>query len=100
MHKLIQGSIIFFLAALLLAAPLAAPVMAQAEAESEEATAGSMAYDLFVMRPLGLAATVIGSAVFVLALPFTAITDDVGDSSEKLIADPWDYTIRRPLGTW
>lgn len=100
MHKLIQGSVIFFLAVLLSAAPLAPQALAQAEAETEEASAGSMAYDFLVMRPLGFAATAIGSVIFVLSMPFTALTDDVGEASQKLVADPWQYTVDRPLGTW
>lgn len=100
MQKLIQGSIVFFLAALLMAAPLAPRALAQAEAETEEATAGSMTYDLLVMRPVGLAAAGIGSIIFVLALPLTLLNDEVDDASQKLISDPWEYTVHRPLGTW
>jgi len=100
MHKLIQGTIVFFLAALLMAAPLASQALAQADIESKDASAGSMTYDLFIMRPVGLAATVTGSAIFVLSLPFTVLSSDVGKASRKLVGDPWDYTVDRPLGTW
>ena len=100
MRKLIQGFTIVFMAALLVATPLASQALAQAKAESKESSAGSLTYDLFIMRPLGLAATVAGSMIFVLSLPFTLMTDDVADASQKLVGDPWKYTVDRPLGTW
>jgi len=39
------------------------------------------ALDLLVARPLGFAAAVVGSAVFVVALPFTATVDIVSSAS-------------------
>jgi hypothetical protein len=57
-----------------------------------------MLVDLVVTRPIGLAATVIGSAVFVLGLPFTIPSGSVGESACALIARPAAYTFKRPLG--
>ena len=42
---------------------------------------GWSALDLLVARPLGVAAAVVGSGVFVLGLPFTATVDIVSASS-------------------
>jgi hypothetical protein len=42
---------------------------------------GWSAVDLLVARPLGVAAAIVGSGVFVLALPFTATVDIVSASS-------------------
>jgi hypothetical protein len=52
------------------------------------------------MRPLGAAATILGTAVFVLSLPFTAISNTIPTASEKLVKDPFHFTMTRPLGVW
>lgn len=57
-----------------------------------------MVVDLVVTRPIGLAATVIGGAVFVLGLPFTIPSGNVGESACVLVARPAAYTFKRPLG--
>ena len=66
--------------------------------EEKDTTAGFMTLDLLLVRPCGLAATVLGTAVFVVALPFTAISGDTKKSYEKLMKEPAKYTFDRPLG--
>ena len=88
---------------MLLAASLAAvtPVNAQ---EKTAQTGGSrvdpaeVAADALVVRPVSLAATVIGSAIFVVALPFAAIPGDVKGASDTLVMAPGRYTFKRRLG--
>lgn len=99
MHKLIKQSTVLLIALSLVLIPVS-QVMAQAEVEESNPSAGSMTYDLLVMRPLGAVATVLGSAVFVLAIPFTAISDTIPTATEKLVTDPYHFTVTRPLGTW
>ncbi|MFZ0243794.1 MAG: hypothetical protein WAL90_19295 [Desulfobacterales bacterium] len=100
MHKLIKQSTVLLIALSLVLIPVGSQVMAQAEVEEANPSAGSMTYDLLVMRPLGAAATVLGSAVFVLSIPFTAISDTIPTAAEKLVTDPYHFTVTRPLGTW
>jgi hypothetical protein len=57
-----------------------------------------MAADLIIARPLGLAATVLGTAVFIVALPFSAISGNVSDPARRLIVEPAEFTFTRPLG--
>jgi hypothetical protein len=57
-----------------------------------------MAADLIVARPLGLAATVLGTGVFIVALPFALISGNVRDPARRLIAEPAEFTFTRPLG--
>jgi len=57
-----------------------------------------MLVDLVVVRPLGVAATIIGAAAFVVALPFTVPSGSVGDSAREMIGKPAEYTFTRPLG--
>lgn len=54
--------------------------------------------DAVVVRPLGLAATVIGSVLTVVALPFTLPSGSVDASARELIVKPAEYTFKRPLG--
>lgn len=57
-----------------------------------------MVLDLAISRPLGIVATVVGSALFVVALPFTIPSGSVGESADALVKRPIDYTFNRPLG--
>jgi hypothetical protein len=54
--------------------------------------------DAAVVRPLGLASTVVGSALFVLSLPVTALTKTVKPTAHALIVKPAQATFKRPLG--
>ncbi|MGH8751726.1 MAG: hypothetical protein ACREUV_08485, partial [Burkholderiales bacterium] len=88
------------LLALLVAAMLALSSIAHA-AEYLEATKPSgeaIAGDILFVRPVGLIATLVGSAIFVIGLPFTIPSGSVRDSAKALIADPARYTFSRPLG--
>ena len=60
--------------------------------------AGPMLVDALLLRPLGLAATVIGTAVFVLTLPFSLPTHSVKKTAKALVVKPAEYTFARPLG--
>jgi hypothetical protein len=100
MHKLVKQSTVLLIALSLVLVPLGSQVLAQAVVDEPNPNAGSMTADLFVMRPLGAAATILGTAVFVLSLPFTAISNTIPAASEKLVKDPFHFTMTRPLGVW
>ena|SRR5690349_18537623 len=61
-------------------------------------TGEQMALDLIVVRPLSLAGTVLGTAIFIVALPFNALTLNFADPARRLIVEPAKYTFVRPLG--
>jgi len=78
---------------------MAPPALAAAgEAVIDEASADAMILDLVFLRPAGLVAMIGGSVAFVLALPFSALGGNVGESADKLVVDPARYTFVRPLG--
>jgi len=82
---------------------LTLPVIASANsydymAESTEPTGGEMMADAFLMRPFMLVSTVVTTATFVVMLPFSILGGNVGESAEKLVAEPAKYTFTRPLG--
>jgi hypothetical protein len=54
--------------------------------------------DVVLVRPLAFAATVIGSAFFVVALPIAAISRSVDQTAHALVVRPARATFTRPLG--
>lgn len=63
-----------------------------------KAPAESMIADFAVMRPLGIGATVVGTAFFIVSLPFSALGKNTGTAWNKMVADPFAFTFARPLG--
>jgi hypothetical protein len=67
--------------------------------ENEEGpSTGAMAADLLMVRPLGIASTVLGCAVFVVSLPFSIPGDNMNAVLETTVVKPANYTFKRPLG--
>ena len=56
------------------------------------------ATDAIVVRPACLVATVVGSAVFVIALPWAAASKSVKQAANTLVLKPAAATFTRPLG--
>ena len=64
----------------------------------EDGSAEAIAADVLVARPACFIATVIGTGVFVLALPFAAIGGSVKKTGRTLVATPGRLTFTRPVG--
>ncbi len=62
------------------------------------APASAMLLDLVIVRPLSLVATVAGTGVFIIGLPFSALGGNVAESGRVLVVKPAAYTFQRPLG--
>lgn len=56
------------------------------------------AADAIVVRPACLVATVVGSAVFVVALPWAAASKSIKKTADTLVVKPANATFTRPLG--
>jgi hypothetical protein len=54
--------------------------------------------DLALVRPGCLAVTILGSAIFVVALPFAAMSGSVHSTADTLVGHPAAATFTRPLG--
>ena len=54
--------------------------------------------DVLFVRPVSLAAAVVGTAMFFVALPFSIPSGSVEKSGKLLVSDPFEYTFARPLG--
>ena len=77
---------------------LSASSVAQVDSTVSGDKATDMVVDVVVMRPLGLAATIVGTVLTVVALPFTIPSGSVEASARELIVKPAEYTFQRPLG--
>ncbi len=54
--------------------------------------------DVLVIRPATLVGTVLGTALFVVALPFSIPSGSVKTTAKTLIVEPFKFTFTRPLG--
>jgi hypothetical protein len=59
---------------------------------------GAVTADVFLARPACLVATILGSAIFVIALPFAALSKSVHQTANSLVVKPVHATFTRPLG--
>ena len=59
---------------------------------------GAIAADVLLLRPLSFVGTVLGTAVFIVGLPFEAIAGDISDPAHRLVVEPAKYTFTRPIG--
>ncbi len=78
-----------------LAGWLAVPAQA---AQEDEPSAAAMAGDLIIARPLGIVATTLGAAAFVVSLPFSAAGGNVEQAADMLVVGPARETFVRCLG--
>lgn len=61
-------------------------------------TSGQMAADALVARPIYLAATALGTAVFLVTLPFSALGGNVDQAASELVTGPAKGLLTRCLG--
>jgi hypothetical protein len=54
--------------------------------------------DTLVVRPVCLAATIVGSGLFVLSLPIAALSHSIKKTAHVLVVVPARATFTRPLG--
>lgn len=62
------------------------------------AAADYIVADGLFARPLGLAATAVGTAVFIVTLPFSLPSGNVEEVGRVLVRDPAAYTFQRCMG--
>jgi hypothetical protein len=77
---------------------LTAPALAWDPDAGTEPGGVAMAGDLLIVRPLCFVGLVLGTVVFVVSSPFSAIGGNIRQAAEKLVKEPATYTFVRPLG--
>ena len=64
----------------------------------EQPSALAMTGDALLLRPVLLGVTIIGTAVFIVSLPFSALGGNVAEAGETLVVGPAQATFVRCLG--
>ncbi len=59
---------------------------------------GAITVDLLLVRPLGFVSMALGLGLAVVATPFALASGSTGPVYERLVSEPYNFTIRRPLG--
>lgn len=98
MYKMLKIPVIIFLISGLMLIPFGSSALAQDQSLFEENSAEQMFIDLLLLRPLGIAATAVGAAMFIVSLPFSASGKNVKEAFCKMMAEPAKFTFARPLG--
>jgi len=99
MGELIRKTLVVFTVVALVFTTTGFSALAQEGLELEnDAPAEAMIGDLILMRPLGIGATVVGTAFFIVSLPFSALGRNADTAWDKMVADPFNFTFARPLG--
>ena len=101
MRSLNRKLITYFLAVMLATSNLAFVSTAYArdyDSNSERPSGSAMLADAVFMRVPMTAVTLVGAAVFVVTLPFSALGGNVGVAGTKLVKVPFEYAWVGPLG--
>jgi hypothetical protein len=51
--------------------------------------------DLLLARPIGVAAGIVGTGIFILSLPFTIPTGSVDDAAQMFVVKPFNFSFER-----
>ncbi len=98
MQEWTKRSFVFVMVAVLVFTTAGFSALALDVRVQDEASAESMIADFLLLRPLGIAATGVGSVFFVASLPFSWPTGSLKAAFDKLVAEPVSFTFARPLG--
>lgn len=90
MKRMIRALPLAIVACLASATALAGP--------EDPPSALEMTGDVLIARPVGVVITAVGTAMFVVSLPFSALGGNVGQSADALVVQPAAETFVRCLG--
>lgn len=74
------------------------PLWANSAAHDNTPSAGAMVADLLVARPLLIGMTVLGTGLFIISLPFSALGGNSGEAADMLVVGPAQNAFVRCLG--
>lgn len=52
-------------------------------------------FDIIIARPMGIVAGILGTGIFILALPYTIPTGGVDEAADTFIKRPFKFTFTR-----
>jgi hypothetical protein len=59
-----------------------------------------MIMDLLFVRPLSFVGLFIGTGMSIIATPLALASGSTGPLYERLVVEPFDFTVCRPLGAF
>ena len=77
---------------------ISVPVFAAPRGNATEPSGADILTDLVYVRTTSFVSTVLGTAWFLISLPFTAAGGNAGDAAEVLVVNPGKLTFCQPLG--
>lgn len=77
---------------------MALPGVSFAQNVTQRPSGLEMASDTLLVRPAMLVGTVLGTGVFIVSLPFSALGGNVGEAADTLVVTPFKATFMRCLG--
>jgi len=83
---------------LLLALVLVVPSTGWSNTVEEVPSPLSMTGDALFVRPVMIAVTVLGSAIFIVSSPFAALGGNIDETWDQLVVEPFKTTFVRCLG--
>ena len=101
MRRFIKKMSVLCLAAVLVILPMASGYAGAADGKTvgeEDPSAGLMAADLVLARPLGVASTALGCAIYIVSLPFSLPGGNSKAVFKTAVVKPAEFTFKRPLG--
>jgi hypothetical protein len=98
MRILSKHFLILVLVATILTPPVGALAESHPEGRDPQINMAYMAGDAVLVRPLGIVATVVGFAFFIVASPFALISGNAGETWDGLVVYPAKFTFQRPIG--
>lgn len=87
-----------FFTAVLGALLFSLPAVAQQQNQGVQPSGGAMVMDALIARPLLAAATLGGTALFIVSMPFSAMGGNMEGVAETLVMTPARATFARCLG--
>ena len=98
MFRIAKKFLVIFMISVFLIAPFASTALADDYFEREDPSGALMIFDVILVRPIGIVATVVGSVFYVVSLPFSLLGENSDEAGQALVKDPAAYTFSRPLG--
>jgi hypothetical protein len=85
----------FFLSIIILLIPATVYCTGWGESQQDPIRNEYNMLDLFIARPLGVAAGIAGTGLFILSLPFTIPTGGVNEAARMFVNEPFRFSLKR-----
>ena len=70
----------------------------RSEPSAQSPTAVEMFADAFIVRPLMLGATALGTGIFLVTLPLSAIGGNTDQAAQRLVVEPSNHLLKPCFG--